>query len=55
MYYFDFEAPADQYTGYDDVGLSHAGELPYNFGGYQQRDFAEWEQQVGKLINLKLK
>ena len=38
-----------------DVGLSHAGELPYNFGGYRQRSHQKWEHEVGDFINLKLK
>ena len=55
VYYFDFEGPVDKFSYYDDVGLSHGGELPYNFGGYRQRTHQSWEHEVGDFINLKLK
>ena len=56
LYYFDFEAPAvsDKFAPYDDVGLSHAAELPFSFGGYKQRDFDAWEPKVADFINGKI-
>ena len=57
VYFFDFEAPADKFAEYDDYGLSHAGELPYNFGGFknQGRTVLPWEQDVADKINQLVK
>ena len=56
VYYFDFEAPGalDKFAPYDDVGLSHAGELPYNFGGFKQRAYEPWEPVVADFIDGKI-
>ena len=57
VYFFDFEAPLDKFNEYDDYGLSHAGELSYNFGGFKNRDreVLSWEQDVADKINELVK
>ena len=56
VYFFDFEAPGamDKFAPLDDVGLSHGGELPYNFGGFKQRAYEPWEPRVSGFINGKI-